>query len=235
MFCPNCGTSLPDGTRFCPNCGTSLEQPQGQAAQPVEPVQTVDPVQPVQPVPVQPVQGAYQQPYQQQPYQQQYQQPVQSGDKFGGYPMKWHKFLVYFALWASAIGYVVIGFQVLTGSQYGSNGEADLVYSVFRDMKGVDTLYGILLLISGILAVLAAYSLLKLKANGPKLLTILYVFSGIAAVLYIILTVAAVKKVSSSVDTAELTRSGISSAIGAFVGVIIAKVYYGKRMQFFKN
>jgi len=30
MFCPNCGTQLPDGSAFCPNCGTRLGgMPQG--------------------------------------------------------------------------------------------------------------------------------------------------------------------------------------------------------------
>lgn len=232
MFCPNCGTQLPDGTRFCPNCGFTIEQPAEQA-QPVEPVQAAQPVQPtaVPPVqPVQPTQGAYQQ-----PYQQPYPQPVQSGDKFGGYPMKWHKFLVYFALWASAVGYAVMGFQALTGAQYGSKADAEMVYGFFEGMKTTDTLYGILLLVSAVIAVMAAYNLLKLKAKGPTLLTVLYVFSAVAAVLYIIMVVSAINKVASGVDTSELTRSGVSSAIGAVAGVIITKVYYGKRMQFFTN
>ena len=55
MFCPHCGTQLPDGTAFCTSCG----QPTAQ-----------------QPSPDQ--QAFQQQPYQQQPYQQQpYQQPYQ--------------------------------------------------------------------------------------------------------------------------------------------------------------
>ncbi len=28
MFCPNCGTQLPDSTKFCPNCGAQLAQAQ---------------------------------------------------------------------------------------------------------------------------------------------------------------------------------------------------------------
>ncbi len=31
MFCPNCGTNLPDGVQFCPSCGASLSsQPQAE-------------------------------------------------------------------------------------------------------------------------------------------------------------------------------------------------------------
>jgi len=32
MFCPNCGTQLPGGTKFCPNCGKSLVQNEAPAA-----------------------------------------------------------------------------------------------------------------------------------------------------------------------------------------------------------
>ena len=56
MFCPKCGTSLPDGAKFCASCGSSLDtdatvqvaapapQPAQQYTQPAAPQQT--PVQP---------------------------------------------------------------------------------------------------------------------------------------------------------------------------------------------
>ena len=226
MFCPNCGTNLPDGTKFCPNCGANLAQPEQPQVEPEQPTPVAQPVQPMQ--------GAgYQQPYQQ-PYPQ-YPNQYQPNDKFGGMPMKWHKFLVYFALWANAVLYVVTGFSSLTGSQYGSKADAQMVYSVFRDMKSVDTIYGILLIIAAVIAVLTAINLLKMKAKGPALLTVLYVFAAAAAVLYVILVIASINKVTSSVDTSDLTRSAVSSAVGAVVAVLINKVYYGKRKHLFTN
>ena len=27
MFCKNCGTQVPDGTKFCPECGAELTSP----------------------------------------------------------------------------------------------------------------------------------------------------------------------------------------------------------------
>ncbi|MCR5005748.1 MAG: hypothetical protein K6A77_07560, partial [Clostridiales bacterium] len=189
--------------------------------------------QPVQPV--QPMQGAgYQQPYQQQPYPQ-YPNQYQPNDKFGGMPMKWHKFLVYFALWANAVYYVVMGFISLTGTQYGSKADTQMVYSVFRDLKSADTIYGILLIISAVIAVLTAINLLKMKAKGPALLTVLYVFAAAAGVLYVFLVIASINKVTSGVDTSEITRNAISSVVGAVVGVVINKTYYGKRKHLFTN
>src|SRR5580658_11736 len=56
MFCPQCGTSNPDGTHFCSNCGTALGQqgaPAGVATPPAQP--PVQPqAQPPAPPPAQP-------------------------------------------------------------------------------------------------------------------------------------------------------------------------------------
>lgn len=105
MFCTNCGSNLPDGTKFCTNCGASVEQPAAQAAPapeatpapevaftapevsvvetPVAPVVETPiapvvetPVAPVVETPVAPVETPVQ-PVYQQPVQNQYQQPVQ--------------------------------------------------------------------------------------------------------------------------------------------------------------
>ena len=72
MFCPNCGTNLPDGTPVCTTCGYQQKKSQ----QPVqEPVQEPAPQQPAYQEPAQ--QPAYQpQPAAQPAYQPQYQQPV---------------------------------------------------------------------------------------------------------------------------------------------------------------
>ncbi len=48
MFCSNCGTQLPDGTRFCNNCGAQQVVAANPApAQPVEPAPAAQPVEPV--------------------------------------------------------------------------------------------------------------------------------------------------------------------------------------------
>lgn len=41
MFCPQCGTQLPDGSQFCSNCGSRIggQQASAQAAQPAQPAQ----------------------------------------------------------------------------------------------------------------------------------------------------------------------------------------------------
>ena len=75
MFCPNCGTKLPDGAAFCSNCGNKIQ------AAPVEPVTeipTQQPAEPVyeQPAPEQPAEPVYEQPAPEQPAEPVYEQPV---------------------------------------------------------------------------------------------------------------------------------------------------------------
>ena len=80
MFCRNCGTQLPEGSRFCPLCGTPVAD--------ITPAGGMTPAgqgyaQPVTPQPVQP--PIYQQPVQQPVYQQPvYQQPVYQQPMGGG-------------------------------------------------------------------------------------------------------------------------------------------------------
>ena len=82
MFCENCGTQIPEGSRFCAGCGKpvaaqSAPAPvQEQFAAPVQ-EQFVAPVQPQYQAPVQPQYQAPAQPQYQAPVQPQYQAPVQ--------------------------------------------------------------------------------------------------------------------------------------------------------------
>ena len=136
MFCNNCGAQIPDGSPFCPSCGAQQAQ---QAQQQAYQQQPQGYQQPYQQQGYQ--QQAYQQPYQQQAYQQQgYQQPYGQqayqqpyGQQIPQQGMKWHKFLVYFALWANAILNVIMGILSLTGAKYGAY--KDLVYDYLPQMK----------------------------------------------------------------------------------------------------
>ena len=236
MFCNNCGAQLPDGSKFCTACGATLAQ-------------DAAPQQPQQPGGYQPQQGGYpQQPqggYPQQPggYPQQgpYQQPGYGYNQYGGdpryqgFPMKWHKFLVYFALWASAVINAVQGIRVMSGGQYNDPTYGNLareVYAFFPGMKTADIIYGIILIGIAILGFLTAYKLLKLMRGAPTLLTVLYIASAAGSILYIIMAVSALKGYR---DTSDLTASAIGSLIGSVVMIIVNNIYYKKRERLFVN
>lgn len=56
------------------------------------------------------------------------------------YPMKWFKFLIYFALWFGGILNVLNGIRMMTGRQYG--GLEELVYELYGSLQIADILVG---------------------------------------------------------------------------------------------
>ena len=176
MFCPKCGTNLPDGTAFCMNCGTSITaQPNTQQPNAQQSFGQ---------------QSFGQQPYGQQPYgQQPYgQQPF--GQQPYGQPMMppvgmgWFKFLIYFALFASAFLNLIGGIIYLTGSQY--DGAADLVYALFDGLQGLDIFYGLASIAAAALAIYARIRLAGFYRNAIKIVTILYVLVIAVSIIYIV-------------------------------------------------
>ena len=224
MFCKHCGAQLPDTAAFCTNCGQPVVQQPQQTQQPQQPAYNQ--------------QGAYQQP-QQGGYQQPQQGYPQQGYPQQGYPqqavpqqgMKWHKFLVYFALWFAALANLGMGILSLTGGQYGQAKE--LVYSYFPQLKAPDIVYGILLLAAAVLSVLTALALLKYKAKGPKLLTLLYIFNAAVAVVYVLWVILSMS--GSGADFSQTITQVITSLIVSVVMIFVNKAYYGKRAHLFVN
>ena len=152
MFCKNCGAQNPDDVKFCQSCGSAVGE------QPANPDAGAPAGEQNQPV----TNGAYADPA-----------PATLS-------MKWHKFLVYFALWAGALINLVNGLQSLSGSQYGEY--KGWVYALFSGLQAADMAYGVVLLVCAALGCFVAYSLLKMKKGAPKLLMILYAVSGAVAI-----------------------------------------------------
>ena len=209
MFCQNCGAQIPDGSVFCANCGFQLQQGQQMYYQQSQPYQ----------------QTGYQQTGYQQPAYGQYAQPVQEQG------MKWHKFLVYFSLWAGAVFTFISGIQYMTGAQY--EGKKDLVYQVIPGMKAPDILYGLFCIAAGILAIVTAVSLLKYKAVGPKLLTLTYVVGTAGSLIYVIAAASVLSKYNA--DLSSIYTSASTSLVVSIVMIIVNSIYYKKRAHLFVN
>ena len=147
-------------------------------------------------------------------------------------PMGWFKFLINFALWAGAILNIIAAFPMLTGSQYGTEVEAALVYSMFSDLKILDMLCGILAIALGAFGIYTRFQLAGFKQNGPKLLLYLYA----AAVVYNLIYVVGCNMILSdivlqNVDFTSVYSSTITSAIMIFVN----RSYFQKRAHLFVN
>ena len=78
--------------------------------------------------------------------------------------MKWHKFLIYFALWLGAVMNVISGFSLLTGSVYEAQGvSATQVYRAYEGLKGVDMLMGAATIALAVLLIVARFALAGYK------------------------------------------------------------------------
>lgn len=103
-------------------------------------------------------------------------------EKSIAYSMWWHKFLIYFALFAGALLNLISSLSYLTGYAY------DIVelefYSENPMLKVLDLAYGAVLVGMAFLGIYTRFRLARYKRNGPTCLTALYVFSIALPVLY---------------------------------------------------
>ena len=212
MFCKNCGTQNSDDTKFCTSCGSPMGDAQPAEAQPVAP-------QPYDRQPVAP-----------QPYVRQPEAPLYK-DPYKGFPMKWHKFLVYFALWAGAVVNLVLAIQMIKGEHYGASSSS--VYSLFPAMKYVDIAYSVLLLALVLFQVVTVIRLMGLKRGAPKLLITLYVVNLILGIAYL---GAAYIIASKYVSIGNLLSPSLIAGFAVSGIMIFANVtYYKKREVLFVN
>lgn len=147
------------------------------------------------------------------------------------YPMKWHKFLIYFSLWLGAVLNLSSAVQYFTGSLYGGEYEAQLVYAFFDGLKAIDTLMGVVLIVIAVLCIITRFALAGYKASGPKLLFGMYLANVVVSILYIIIVSGI-----TELGFGDLMNGSVAgSLIGSIAMAFINKVYYGKRAELFVN
>jgi len=211
-FCPRCGVQCADEAAFCSNCGTVF------AAQ--------------QPNPTHPNYGQQPGYNQQVGYNQQPPQP-----NFVDMPMKWHKFLIYFSLWASGISNILVGIMYLSGKWYdfvNGEGASSIVYNVIDGLKTVDIMYGMFAIALGVFAIFTRFQLAGFKATAPKMLTALYAGTAVISLIYFLAASSIIEKASGGL--ADFDNSGmLASILGTVVGIVINTIYYKKRQHMFVN
>ena len=202
MFCMKCGARMDDNAQFCSACGAARR--------------SSTPAASVNPFGSQPS-GS-----------QSFNAPAKvSNDP----PMKWYKFLIYFALFAGPILNLISGFNLITGSVY--DGRADYVYRVFDGLDTLDTFMGLGVLALAALGLYTRFRLAGFYSNGPKLLLWTYGMDAALSLIYIIgFSSVMPESVTNNMDL-DLTSYFIG--IGVAVAMIFAnKAYFDKRAYMFK-
>ena len=145
------------------------------------------------------------------------------------YSMKWHNFLIYFALWAGAVLGAINGFSQITGSVYGD--KTELVYDTFPSLKGFDVLFGVIIIALAVYQIYTRFQLAGYKQDAPKKLTIVYAANFAISVLYLFIVSSA-----TGVPISQLTSESFwGSLAGCVAMIVVNKKYYENRSALFVN
>ena len=143
-------------------------------------------------------------------------------------PMKWHKFLIYFALWAGAILNGLSGLQTLFGC---FGGELAPIYDAYPVLLALDLFSGLCLVGIAVFQFITRNALARLSRKAPQMVVWLYASTVILSVLQVV----AVWLVSgvglSYVMTPEMWLILIEGALMTWAN----QVYYRKRAAMFVN
>ena len=152
-----------------------------------------------------------------------------------GGKMGWHKFLIYFALFASAVLNLISGIATMNGNQYGEY--AQEVYELMPALKTPDMVYGIVLIAIAALAIFTRFALAGFQRNGPKLVVALYGAVIIVSVIYNIWGASIVEAAASDLGiSAGIDYANIGSSVAISAAMLAANAsYYKKRESLFVN
>ena len=143
-------------------------------------------------------------------------------------PMKWHKYLIYFSLWAAAVMNVIAGVAALTGSVYVLRGaDPEMIYRSYEGLKTFDVMLGLTDIVLAVLLIVTRFALAGYKENGPRLLMISY------AVNIAFTLVCPIIAVAIRLPVGRLF--GAPAAIENIVMLAVNRIYYHKRAHLFVN
>ncbi len=129
----------------------------------------------------------------------------------GAYPMKWYKFLIYFALWAGAIT---------------SLSNAGNMMMIFGDDNPIGVIFMIGHLIAAVVSVIARFRLAKFRRNGPSMLILVYVIN-------IILNIALTVFINSMSYYGSVSTNLAPYMIWNIILIIANKKYFRRRAAMF--
>ncbi len=145
-------------------------------------------------------------------------------------PMKWHKFLIYFWLWAIAVLLVLGGISFIAGKVYGEIG--DRIYQAFPVMRFVDIAYGLVLIAAAVYMIYTRFQLAGFRKGAPQKLLLLLALSPVLEWGYQLILSAVTGVPITVIHSAG---SFIGELIGTAIAIWLHKIYYDKRAELFVN
>lgn len=161
------------------------------------------------------------------------QTPPVGNARYGGMPMSWFKFIIYFQLFCSALTYGAAGLSSITGRMYASEGfstlEIDMLYSLYPSLKAADVVSGVLFLAIAVLCLLVRKQLADLAVNAPRNYIVLVVGAPAVSVLIGFI------RVCAAPDAIVPVPYPLVSLIACGIYAAIMCTYFKKRKHLFVN
>lgn len=152
------------------------------------------------------------------------------GDPNPAYPMKWFKILTRFALTVAGMLMLLLGMLDLMGLPYSMQGyDTSLLYTKIPLLFMVDTIYGVLCCILGVMYFITCTKLIRFRKSGPVLLYITYGLNILFPVIYAAVTRYYVAPIGSPL----LGLTEIGELVGMLAGIALNVVYFTKRKHMF--
>lgn len=144
------------------------------------------------------------------------------------YPLKWHKFLIYFALWFGAVVNAGLAISYMGGTV--STALDGALYARYGAMKTVDVINGAACLAIAVYMIYVRFQLAGFKIGAPRKLILVYTAVLILNLMYL-LAVLLITSGSASEIIGQMVVQFIMSAILIFAN----QNYYSKRLELFVN
>ena len=143
--------------------------------------------------------------------------------------MKWHKFLICFSLWLSALSSMGNAVTYASGAPYGA--EAAEVYSCYPGLSILDKAMAAACVVLAVYSIITRFALASLRASGPKKLLLLLAANLTLNVIYLILF-----SVITAMPATELFDSSSVSSLAVTAALLFYnKRYYDERADLFVN
>lgn len=148
-------------------------------------------------------------------------------------PMRWYKFLIYFALFAGALINLVGAILSFTGGMY--FGYSEDIYEAFPFLKTSDIVMGVALVALSVLCIWTRFALAKFKRYAPTLIDLIY-STNIAMTIYMYIIMLYMEwKALGGFEITTTFIELIFCSIFEFAIQIANMVYFNKRKDLFCN
>lgn len=147
-----------------------------------------------------------------------------------GLPMKWYRFLITAGLWIAGIGTIILGIATMLGVPYMLQGLIPgAIYDAFHPLVFLDSAYGLILIVLGVMFILTRFRLTAWRTNGPRTLYCTYALVIVSSLIY-----SAVCSWVIGTPASQLVGlNELSSIAGMIAGITLNVIYFNKRKHLF--